>query len=310
MQLGLLMISAVVLTKNSSRTIRDCMEGLAHAKPRPLDLIIVDGGSTDDTLEIVKKYSDIFRIRILYDRGMGYGFARDLGWRASSGSYIAMIDSDVVIAPDFLGRAVDLMERDRGLGAVGGKLRPELSRDEDGVVARFQARNLSIILHQRDRPYPATVPGIHTACTVFRRSALEEVGGFSHRFVLAKEDSDVSLRLIARGYRLSLIDSFCRHLETGRRFRRTNFKYGRSYAVIAKEHPEAAPLWTPKNVAMTAITLFPALQPIMLGWYFRRYLRDAGSTPIEALEMSSVEVLRQFLRYSGMIHQLLRGGYT
>ncbi|MFP3401825.1 MAG: glycosyltransferase [Nitrososphaeria archaeon] len=303
------MISAVVLTKNSSRTIRECLGGLERADPRPSELVVVDGGSTDGTLEIVREFSGAFRLKVLYDGGLGYGYARDIGWRASSGEHVAMIDSDVVVAPDFLGRAADLLGRDPGLGAVGGKLRPELGPGEGGLISRFQVRNLSIILHQRERPYPATVPGLHTACTVFRRRALEEVGGFSHRFALAKEDSDISLRLMKRGYRLSLIDSFCRHLETGRRFARTNFKYGRSYAVISREHPDAAPLWTPRNIAMTAATLIPALQPLLLGWYFRRYIRSAGLPPMEALEMSSVEVLRQFLRYSGMIHQLIRGGY-
>ncbi|MGC8696508.1 MAG: glycosyltransferase family 2 protein [Conexivisphaera sp.] len=304
------MISAVVLTKNSSRTIRRCLEGLASADPRPSELMVVDGGSTDGTLDVVREYSGAFRIRVLHDRGLGYGYARDMGWRAASGDYVAMIDSDVVVARDFLGRAAELLERDPGLGAVGGKLRPELDSGERGLIAKFQVRNLAITLHQRDPPYPATVPGVHTACTVFRRRALEEVGGFSYKFVLAKEDSDVSYRLIKRGYRLSLLDSSCRHLETGRRFVRTNFKYGRSYAVISREHPDMAPLWTPKNVAMMATALFPALQPLVLGWYFRRYVRDADLPPLEALGMSSVEVLRQFLRYSGMVHQLIRGGYT
>jgi len=303
------LISAIVLTKNSSRTIRECLEGLERADPRPSELVIVDGGSTDGTLGIVGGFSGAFRLKVLYDRGLGYGYARDIGWRTSSGEYVAMVDSDVVVAPDFLGRAADLLGRDPGLGAVGGKLRPELGPGEGGPISRFQVRNLSIILHQRERPYPATSLNVSTSCTLYRRSALESVGGFSHRFVLAKEDSDIALKLRKRGYRLSLIDVSCRHIETGKRFFRTNFKYGRSYPVLSSEHPDAAPLWTPRNIAMTATTLIPALQPLLLGWYFRRYIGNAGLPPMEALEMSSVEVLRQFLRYSGMIHQLIRGGY-
>lgn len=302
------LLSVVILTKNSSRTLRYTLSSLLESSLRPDEVIIVDGGSTDSTLDIVGSFKDKLRIRILYDKGRGYGYARDIGWRSSTGKYVAMVDSDVVLAPDFLKKATDILERDPGCAAIAGKLSPET--EEHGLLADFQTRNLAITLFKREKPYPATTLSVHTACTVYRGSAIDSAGGFSHRFVLAKEDSDMAFKLKKKGYRLSLIDVYSKHLETGRRFFRTNFKYGRSYPVISSEHPDMAPLWTPKGVLYTLSAFIVPLQVPIFARYYRRYLRETDMAPVEALEMAAVETLRQFLRYSGMVHQLIKGGYA
>jgi glycosyltransferase involved in cell wall biosynthesis len=301
-------LSAIILTKNSSRTLKQAMDGLLKSSLRPDEVIVVDGGSTDSTPQIIDSYKDKFRIKVIYDRGMGYGYARDIGWRNSTGKYVAMVDSDVVVAPDFFKKATNILENDQGCAAIAGKLLPET--EERGLLADFQTKNLAITLFKMERSYPATTLSIHTACTVYRKSSIDSVGGFSHKFMLAKEDSDMAFKLKKKGYRLSLIDVYCRHLETGKRFFRTNFKYGRSYPVISSEHPDMAPLWTPKSILYTASVFLIPLQVPIFARYFRRYLRETGMAPLEALEMAGVETLRQFLRYSGMVHQLIKGGYT
>lgn len=301
-------VSVVILTRNSARTLRQCLEGLEASRMKPAEVIVVDGGSTDETLDIVREHASTLNARVLYDEGRGLGYARDVGWRgtlASSG-YVAMVDSDVVVDPGFFGSAISIMDEDRGLGALAGKLKSECG--ERGLTARFQVRNLSMHLHTKDAPYPAQVPSVHTAFTVFRRRALEEVGGFSSSYRLAKEDSYISFRLRESGYRLSLLDIYARHLETGRRFWRVNFRYGRSYAVIARDFPKQAPLWTVKNAVYVAAIFLPFLQPFVMARYFRRYLKEAGLPASESLEMASMETVRQGLRSSGMLYQYLKGG--
>jgi len=125
-----------------------------------------------------------------------------------------MLDSDVIVNRDFLREAVELLQQDERLGAVSAKLKP-ISLDK-GWLGRFQEKNLAIYLHHLDPPYPAEAVALHTACTVFRRRVLEEIGGFDAYFNLAKEDSDVSYRIRKAGYKLSYLNIYVLHLERAR----------------------------------------------------------------------------------------------
>jgi glycosyltransferase involved in cell wall biosynthesis len=301
-------VSVVILTRNSARTLRQCLEGLEASRVKPAEVIVVDGGSTDETLNIVGEHSSSLNTKVLYDEGRGLGYARDIGWREAGASsrYIAMIDSDVVIDPEFFSTAVKIMDLDEGLGALMGKLKSECN--EKGLKAKFQVRNLSMALHIKDRPYPAASLSVSTPCTLYRKEALKEAGGFSDRYVLAKEDSYIAFKLRAMGYRLSVLNIYARHLESGKRFWRVNFRYGRSYPVIAKDFPKEAPLWSIRNRVFVMAIALPFIQTFIVAWYFRRYLREVSLGPAEALEMSMMETIRQLLRYSGMLYQYLKGG--
>lgn len=297
-------MSFVILTRNSSRTIRDCLDGLAELSVVVGDVVVVDGGSVDGTLEIVSEYRGFFPMKVLSDEGRGLGYARDVGWRATSSPYVVMLDSDVVVNKDFVSEAVDLMERDSKLGGVAAKLKPVIKYG--GWSSVFQAKNLAIHLHLDDPCYPAEAVALHTGCTMFRRSALEKVGGFDHFFRLAKEDSDISFRLRKAGYRLAFLPHVAIHLERPR-FWKTNFRYGRSYVHIAVKHPEMAPLFTSKNIILTVALFIPPLQVLIYLHYLRRYLKLYDLTMVEKIVLPFIETVRQAVRTAGMFYEFLLG---
>jgi len=301
-------LSFVILTRNSERTLGECLKALVDLKGKTryaFEVIIVDGGSTDSTLEIARKFSEILDIKVLSDEGRGLGYARDIGWRSSRARYVIMLDSDVVIGgAEFVEEAVNLMENDLSLGAVASKLKP-ISVDR-GWLAKFQEKNLSITLHMDERCYPHEAVAIHTACTVFRREALEKIGGFDHYFTLAKEDSDVSYRLRKAGYRLAYLNYFSRHIERARVIG-TSFRYRRSYVLISRKHPNMEPLWRLKNAALTAAIFLPLFQPLLYIYYLLRYRKVPSLTLIERIVLPLIELIRQDVRTLGMLYQLLLG---
>ncbi|MEM3872699.1 MAG: glycosyltransferase [Nitrososphaeria archaeon] len=299
------MLAVVILTKNSERTIEACLNGLVKSNYLPDQVIIVDGCSKDKTLEIIKDFKSKLNIKIVNDEGKGLGYARDLGFRSAGKEikYIAMVDSDVVVNENFFDNAIKILETDEKAGAIGAKLIPECS--EKGVLAKFQIKNLSIHLHWKEKTYPKEVIAIHTACTVFRKRVLEEVGGFDPYFNLAKEDSDVSFRVRKAGYTLSYIENYVRHLETGKRFWEVNFRYGRSYIHISKKHPIEGKLWTKKNIIfVTSLILFP-MELFIWFYYILRYYNLKDLSIKDVIELSLVETLRQLVRTSGMLYELL-----
>jgi GT2 family glycosyltransferase len=298
-----LKLAFVILTKNSGRTLEKCLDAVAKLKDEfEPEVIVVDAGSTDNTLNIVEKYREELNIKVLYDGGRGLGYARDIGWRASSADYIVMLDSDVIVNRNFLRKAVELLQQDERLGAISAKLKP-ISLDK-GWVGKFQEKNLAIHLHHLDPPYPAEAVALHTACTVFRRKALEEVGGFDAYFNLAKEDSDVSYRIRKAGYKLSYLNYCAIHLERAR-ILKLNFRYGRSYVMISRKHPDMEKLWRLKNIVLTMSIFFPTLQPLMFLYYLTRYIRIGGLNLSERFILPFIELTRQDFRTAGMLYQLI-----
>jgi len=69
-------LAAVVLTKNSERTIESCLNSLLESSLLPSEVIIVDGGSSDNTLRIVEGFKEKVRIKVLFDEGKGENIKR------------------------------------------------------------------------------------------------------------------------------------------------------------------------------------------------------------------------------------------
>ncbi|MDW8359978.1 MAG: glycosyltransferase family A protein [Candidatus Caldarchaeum sp.] len=160
-------VAFVILTKNSERTMAECLKALTELDRLRVRVVVVDGASTDRTLDIVESFKNSLDLITVSDEGKGLGYARDVGWRSAGSPYIVMLDSDVVMGRDFVPQAIKLLESDDSLGAVSAKLRPVIYGK--GWSAVFQAKNLAIHLHLGEPTYPAEAVALHTACTMFKR---------------------------------------------------------------------------------------------------------------------------------------------
>lgn len=84
-------VSVIVIARNSESDIKDCLESIQENSPE--EVILVDGNSTDKTVEIARKYTD----KIYSDGGKGQSFARQLGAERATQEFIAYVDSDVIL---------------------------------------------------------------------------------------------------------------------------------------------------------------------------------------------------------------------
>jgi glycosyltransferase involved in cell wall biosynthesis len=94
-------ISVVVPARNAEAMLEGCLQSIQAQVPR--EIIVVDGNSTDGTVEIARRYG----ATILSDEGRGLPAARMLGARAASGRFVALVDSDVVLRPGSLAQLRD-----------------------------------------------------------------------------------------------------------------------------------------------------------------------------------------------------------
>lgn len=186
-------VSLVIPGRNCQGTIRQCLAAavplLGDRDSRLGEILFVDDGSTDATPQIVGE----FPVTLVAGSGRGPGAARNLGWRKSKNPLVWFVDSDCVCEPDSLRRLLPHMN-DPKVGGVSGSY---------GIMNPESL--LACLIHEeiieRHRRMPARVDFLATFNVLYRRAALEQVGGFDERYLKA-QDAELSFRVMQAGYDL------------------------------------------------------------------------------------------------------------
>ena len=113
------MISVIVPVYNSEKYLKTCIESILNQTYKNLEILLIDDGSTDDSLQIVKSYAEKdIRIKVLTKENGGQSSARNLGLDKASGHYISFIDSDDEISSDAYENAMNIFSNDSSLDIV------------------------------------------------------------------------------------------------------------------------------------------------------------------------------------------------
>jgi len=107
-------VSVIVCTKNEEKYIEACLTALKNQTIKP-EIIIVDGHSTDKTLEIAKKFAD----KIVFDNKKGIADARNVGWKVASGDIIAYCDADSIPPKNWIEKIVREFKKTEAYGISG-----------------------------------------------------------------------------------------------------------------------------------------------------------------------------------------------
>lgn len=103
------LVSVIVPVFNAKKYLLDCIKSLLSNDYKNLELIFVDDGSTDGSLEILKKYKkDDSRINIISQKNLGAGAARNRGIDAAKGDYLMFVDADDILCPDSISKSISL----------------------------------------------------------------------------------------------------------------------------------------------------------------------------------------------------------
>ena len=224
-------ISVVVCSYNGSRTLRDCLEGVAALDYPDVDAIVVDDGSTDTVSAIAAEYP----VRLIRTANRGLSAARNTGWQAARGEIVAYLDDDARPDPQWL-RYLAWSFRTTEHVAIGG---PNIAPAGDGWIADCVANAPGGPMHVLVSDTEAEhIPGCNMA---FRRTALEAVGGFDPRYRTAGDDVDLCWRLMDRGGTIGFHPGamvWHHRRNSVRTYWRQQLGYGRAEALLEQKWPE------------------------------------------------------------------------
>ena len=170
------------------------------------DVTVVDNGSTDGSVAYLRERWPEVKVVELAEN-TGFPAAVNRGIEASAGEYIALLNNDIELSPDWMERLVAELDRDPEMGFVTGKILRFAERDvveqaghDFYTCGLFAPRGLDEKdTGQYDEPAPTAI--VSAAAAMYRRRAVERVGAFDEDYFLYCEDADLCLRMLLAGYR-------------------------------------------------------------------------------------------------------------
>lgn len=126
------MVSVIVTVHNSEQYLRECLDSVCNQTYRDIEIICVDGGSTDSSPDILRDYQkNDNRIRIINDKNTSYGHKVNRGIEEARGEYISVIESDDIYELNMLEILLNVFNKYKNLDFVNGNYR--FFWDVDGV---------------------------------------------------------------------------------------------------------------------------------------------------------------------------------
>ena len=215
------MISIIVLTLNSEKFICKCLESIFSQEYRGYEVLVVDNGSTDKTVEIIKaSFPKVVLIEKI--KNIGASAARNLALSRAGGQWVLTLDCDVVLNNDFLALAAKHLRKiDERIGFIQAKI---LNTDRKTIYSCGVKMGFFNRLHDLGNGkkaescflFPQKVFASCSAAAFYKKEMLDEIkedrGYFDERFFFLVEEVDLSWRAQRQGWKgLFLPDLICWH---------------------------------------------------------------------------------------------------
>jgi GT2 family glycosyltransferase len=197
-----ILVSVVIPTLSADARLVECLESLGRQTRREFEIIVVDNSGQG----LVRAGGRVAGARVIENRAnAGFGGAINQGMRASHAPYLATLNDDAAAGPQWLEALLAELERrpDAGMAASQVRFFGEARLDSAGMLV---ARDGSSKQRGHGRP-PEDFPVVEEAlfpsasAALYRRSMLDQVGGFDESFFLYCEDTDLGLRARWAGWK-------------------------------------------------------------------------------------------------------------
>jgi GT2 family glycosyltransferase len=211
-------LSVVIVSFNTRDVLRRCLHALlAEARDLAIEILVVDNGSRDGSVEMVAE--EFPKVSVIRAGGnLGFAAANNLMFGLGQGRYFVLLNSDAFVQPGVLRRALNHMDREPRVGLAGGRLIgqdgawqpsarmfPSVFNDIlmlSGLATRFRS---SAFFGRADRTWAdpekqAETDWVPGAFSIIRTSALREIGNFDEAFFLYYEEVDLCRRMKSAGY--------------------------------------------------------------------------------------------------------------
>ena len=184
-------VSVLTSVYNGENYIAQCVDSVLNQTFRNFEYIVLDDGSTDQTLKILKKYSDP-RLRIIHQKNLGIPRSLNKGVSLCHSDLIAHLDADDYVRSDWLGKQFEFMSQNKDVAFCG-------SRFEELFNGSLYPQSYPFLETDHEiRHNLCYINSVPHSFIIFRKSLFLKVGGYDPKLVIA-HDYDLWIRLLEKG---------------------------------------------------------------------------------------------------------------
>ena len=228
-------VSIIIPTFNGASRIGNCLDALLQQTAgRNAEILVVNDGSTDNTVDVVGRYPGV---RLITQANAGPAAARNRGALEAQGTIILFTDDDCVPTPDWLDAMLEPFQDAEVVGAKG-----VYRTRQKSLVARF----VQIEYEDRYRlmSHLDSIDFIDTYSAAFRRERFLEMAGYDTSFPVAcAEDVELSYRMSARGWKMKFVPTaavYHTHPDTLSGYLRKKYKFAFWRVLAVRKNPGKA----------------------------------------------------------------------
>ena len=199
-------ITVGVCVKNGEDCVRDALKSINDQDypHEPTEIIIVDDGSTDNTLSIIENSIPTMKanVKVMRQEWKGLGASRNVIVDKANGQYIIWVDCDMRLSKDFVRKQVEFMDRNPDVGIAKGKYGLYSSTS---LVAYLE--NMGAIVEYLNYDQGKLSKPLGTGGSIYRVKAIREIGGFDENIKGVGEDMDAEYRTRRAGWLLKVTNA-------------------------------------------------------------------------------------------------------
>jgi len=270
------LVSIIILNFNGKKFLKDCFESLKKQTYQYFEIILVDNGSTDNSVEFIK--NNFPEVKIIANKeNLGFAQANNQGFKITKGKYFVTLNNDTKTDKKWLENLVSVAEIDEKIGMVASKIlslkNPTLI-DSVGINLSLNGMSRGRGRLEKDKGQYDKIEEIFmpSACAaLYRKKMLEEIGFFDDKFFAYCEDTDLGLRGRLAGWKAFLSpQAVVYHYYSGT---------AGAYSPLKVFLVERNHFWLViKNFPLKLVLLYPFLTPWYYFLHFYSFLTNRGSS--------------------------------
>jgi GT2 family glycosyltransferase len=271
--------SVIVLNWNGRRHLCACLESLHRQTYRDFEVILVDNGSTDDSVEYVRREFSWVRL-LAFEKNLKFCAGNNAGIRNSLSKYVALLNNDTEVETVWLAELVAAAEATPEAGSFASQMlmyndRQMIDSAGNEYTASGAAAKRGHLSKAGSFDKPMHIFGACAGAALYRRSMLDDIGLLDEDFAMIFEDVDLGFRAQLAGYR-------CVYVPTARVYHKVNAtigQYSRDYVYYGQRNIELVYFKNmPARLLIRSLPghfLYNVLALIFFAWHHRlgTYLR-------------------------------------
>ena len=201
-------LSIIIVNWNTAELLTQCLNSIYHAAPQLyFEIIVVDNGSTDNSMDVVNEYFPDLRV-VRNTRNLGFARANNQGLAIGTGRYFMLLNSDTVVPPGEIDKLVHFADQSPEIGVLGPRL-----LNMDGTLqeswssfpslwSEFVGKNFRERRPETNLLFAYDVDWISGACMLVRAKTIEEIGMLDEAYFMYSEEADWCYRIKSNGWKV------------------------------------------------------------------------------------------------------------